>query len=213
MSTASYWVPFLIAAFLINISPGPEMFYVVSRVINSGKKDGLFSAFGTASGSAVHVLMVAVGLGYILSKSLLAFNIIKILGAGYLIYLGVKTIITKNSQIDVEKKETAKIYSPFISYFRGIMVGLLNPHSIIFFLSFLPQFINPDAGGYNMQIITLGFTTIIMGILINILIIILINIAANILFKNKIVLGIIDKIMGSILVFLGFRFLFSTYKG
>ena len=212
MFTVSYWTPFLIAAFLINISPGPEMIYVTSRTINSGKRDGLFSTFGTATGSVIHVLMVAVGLGYILSKSLLAFNIIKIAGAGYLIYLGVKTISSKNSPINIMKNETGKMYTPFVSYFRGILVGLLNPHSIIFFLSFLPQFINPSIGGYNTQLITLGFITIIMGIMVNIFLIIMVNIVVNKLFKNKIISAIIDKMMGSVLVFLGLRVLLSTYR-
>jgi len=210
--TTSYWIPFLIAAFLINISPGPEMIYVLSRTINSGKKDGLFSALGTGTGSVIHVLMVAIGLSYILSRSLLAFNIIKILGAVYLIYLGVRAIISRNSQIEIAKNNDAKINSPFVSYFKGILVGILNPHSIIFFLSFLPQFINPDIGGYNMQIVMLGFITIVMGIIVNMLFIIMVNVAVNPMLKNKIVSGIIDKIMGSILVFLGLRFLLSTYR-
>jgi threonine/homoserine/homoserine lactone efflux protein len=210
--TLSYWIPFLIAAFLINISPGTEFVFVVSQTISSGKKDGFLSALGAGTGSIVHVLMVAFGLAYILSKSLIVFNIIKILGAAYLIYLGIRAIISKNMQIDIEKKEIVNINSKNISYFRGILVGLLNPSSIIFFMSFLPQFVKTDVGGYFFQIIMLGFITIFMGIIINVFVIFMINYVRNVLLKSNIVLNIINKIMGSVLIFLGIRFLVSVYK-
>jgi len=212
MLTISYWLPFLMAAFLINISPGTEFIYVISRTITSGKKDGFLSVLGTRTGAIVHVLMVAFGLAYVLATSLVLFNIIKAIGAAYLIYLGIRTILSKNKQIDIEKKDIENNKSLHISYFRGILVGLLNPSSIIFFVSFLPQFVNTDFGGYFFQIVMLGFITIFLGIIIFIFVIHMINNARKILFKNRIFTNIIDKIMGTILIFLGLRFIFIMYK-
>ena len=90
MSDYAFWAAFLLAAVIINISPGPELIFVITRTITHGKKHGFFSSLGTGSGSMVHVVLVASGLAIILSKSLVAFNIIKVLGAIYLLYLGIK---------------------------------------------------------------------------------------------------------------------------
>jgi len=212
MYSTSYWTPFIIAAIIINISPGPELIYVISRTISLGKKDGFFSSFGSGTGSFVHVLMVAFGLAHILSKSLIVFNIIKLLGAGYLIYLGVKAVISKKFQMEIIKKDSAKIYPAYNSYFKGLLVGLLNPKSIIFFLSFLPQFVKTDAGEFFEQIIMLGAITVIMGMIIGILVVLMINKIVNILFKDEMFSSFLDKIMRSILILLGIKLLLSTNK-
>lgn len=197
---------FFIAAFIINISPGPEMIFVITSTINDGKRHGLLAALGAATGSTVHVLMVAFGLAVILSTSLIVFTIIKIVGAIYLGYLGIKAIILKSETIVTN----TKVVSTEKYYQKGILVGILNPKSVIFFLAFLPQFVNPNIGSYSFQIISLGLFTVLAGVLVELLVILLVNRIAEVISKKQKIMMLIDKVMGCVLVFFGLRLAFST---
>ncbi|MEL7568195.1 MAG: LysE family translocator [Dehalobacterium sp.] len=212
MINVAFWASFLLAAILINISPGPELIYVITRTVTYGRKDGFYSALGAGSGSMVHVVMVAFGLSLILSRSLVAFYIIKILGAGYLIYLGIKAFLSKDEEAVSFKGDVERTDTPFDSFRKGVLVGLLNPKSIIFFMAFLPQFVRADAGAFCTQIVILGVLTIIMGILFEILVILLTNRIREVLFKDKLVSKFINKVMGSVLILLGLRLAFISHS-
>ncbi|MCI1209664.1 MAG: LysE family translocator [Treponema sp.] len=206
-----FWIGFSIAVLLINISPGPEMVYVVSNTIAQGRRHGIASSLGTATGSTVHVVLVACGLAIVLSASLVAFTIIKTAGAVYLVYLGVRAILSGSDSIDIGKVSENK-RSVWGAYQKGIFVGLLNPKSIIFFLSFLPQFVRTDRGEYSFQILYLGFITVLAGVLVELILIILIRRLADMLLKKKFVTMLVDKAMGTLLVYLGIRLALSTER-
>jgi threonine/homoserine/homoserine lactone efflux protein len=129
---------FLAAAFLLAISPGPGMLYVLARSLKGGRKTGLASSFGTALGGMSHVIAAALGLSAILAQSAYAFLFIKYLGAAYLIYLGVRTLASGEADMPDSATE-AKEQNPF---WQGVLTELLNPKTALFFLAFIPQFVD-----------------------------------------------------------------------
>lgn len=132
---------FCTAAFLLAISPGPGMLYVLARSLQGGRRVGLATAFGTALGGLVHVAAAAFGLSLLLAQSAMAFALVKYLGAAYLIYLGLKTLLAK--EVDgMPQDAAAGKGSPF---WQGMLNEILNPKIALFFLAFIPQFIDHDA--------------------------------------------------------------------
>ena len=132
---------FCTAALLLAISPGPGMLYVLARSLQGGRKVGLASALGTALGGLVHVAAAAFGLSLLLAQSAMAFALVKYLGAAYLIYLGARTLLAKEPEGLPQGAAPAK-GSPF---WQGTLTEVLNPKIALFFLAFIPQFIDHDA--------------------------------------------------------------------
>ena len=152
---------FLIAATLLNLTPGADTMYILGRSISQGKKAGILSAIGISTGSLVHCIIAAFGLSIIIAKSAIAFSTIKYLGAAYLIYLGVKALMTK-SQTEFEIEQMAKKKTSNRKIFAsGILTNILNPKVALFFLAFLPQFIDPNYATNSLPFIILGLTFIV----------------------------------------------------
>ena len=152
---------FLSAAFLLSISPGPGIFYVLARTLKGGRREGLNSSFGTAAGGLVHVLAAAFGLSAILMTSALAFAVVKYVGAAYLVYLGVTTLLTQ-SQEETATLTTGTSVSERNAFWQGVVTETLNPKTALFFLAFLPQFINPHAVVVP-QFIVLGLISVALN--------------------------------------------------
>jgi threonine/homoserine/homoserine lactone efflux protein len=129
---------FLAAAFLLAISPGPGMLYVLARSLKGGRKVGLASSFGTALGGISHVVAAAFGLSAILAQSAYAFLFVKYLGAAYLIYLGIRTLASRDAEMP-DAPADAKGQNPF---WQGVLTEVLNPKTALFFLAFIPQFVD-----------------------------------------------------------------------
>lgn len=149
---------FMTAALALLLSPGPAVLFIIARSLEQGRMAGIISTLGIALASLVHALFAAVGLSALLVQSALAFSIIKYLGAAYLIYLGIRTLLTKakpHSLQEVEKVPVLKLFR------QGFIVNLFNPKTTLFFLAFLPQFVDPTRGSALLQIFILGliFTT------------------------------------------------------
>lgn len=149
---------FLIAALLLAITPGPGMFYVLTRSLNGGRAEGLASSFGTAVGGLAHVAAAALGLSAILATSAIAFMIIQWAGAAYLIYLGIRTLISSHS-ISLDGFSSSIGHN---SFRQGIITEVLNPKTALFFLAFVPQFINPY-GNVVLQFVLLGSISVILN--------------------------------------------------
>jgi threonine/homoserine/homoserine lactone efflux protein len=146
---------FFAASWMLIITPGPDMIYVITRGISQGRKAGMISAVGVTLGILVHTVFAAFGLAIILRTSALAFLAVKFAGAGYLIFLGVKTLIDKSDfklSRDTPKDGFRKIFV------QGILSNVLNPKIALFFLAFLPQFVNPGHGSASIQMVYLGLT-------------------------------------------------------
>ena len=129
---------FLSAAFLLAISPGPGMLYVLARSLKGGRKVGLASSIGTALGGMGHVIATAFGLSVILAQSAYAFLFVKYLGAAYLVYLGIRTLLSRDAAMP-DTNANANEQNPF---WQGILTEVLNPKTALFFLAFIPQFVD-----------------------------------------------------------------------
>jgi threonine/homoserine/homoserine lactone efflux protein len=151
---------FLSAAILLAIAPGPGMLYVLARTLGGGRREGLLSALGTFFGGTMHVFAAAAGISIILAKSAMAFATVKYLGAGYLCFLGIRMML------DARKNEAAPVANlprgrnPFS---QGVMTEVLNPKTALFFLSFIPQFVNRAHGHVFLQFVLLGTLSVTLN--------------------------------------------------
>ncbi len=144
---------FMLATIMLNLTPGPDMLYVATRTLGQGRKGGLASAFGIGAGCLVHVAAATLGLSAILAYSATGYQMIKYTGAAYLIYLGVRTL-WKVQPLGL--KTLSEEHSMRRIFWQGALTNVLNPKVALFFMSFLPQFVNPEAGSVTGQIATLG---------------------------------------------------------
>jgi threonine/homoserine/homoserine lactone efflux protein len=155
-------VVFLTAAVLLAIVPGPGMLYVLARSLAGGRREGILSALGTFAGGMVHVLAAAAGVSVILAKSAAAFATVKYLGAAYLCFLGIRMILDARkappeSDSGVADQSTLPRRGPF---WQGVTTEVLNPKTALFFLSFIPQFVNRESGHVFLQFFLLGSVSV-----------------------------------------------------
>src|ERR1700690_196448 len=153
MVDSAHLVVFLGAAILLAIAPGPGMLYVLARSLAGGRREGLLSALGTFCGGMVHVFAAGAGISVILAKSAVAFATVKYLGAGYLCFLGIRMILEARKDEPISLASLQRRRSPF---WQGIMTEGLNPKTALFFLSFIPQFVNRGSGHVFLQFVLLG---------------------------------------------------------
>ena len=151
---------FAAASILLLIIPGPAVLYIVNRSVSDGRRAGLAAAVGLSLGNHVHALAAALGLSAVLATSAAAFNTVKWLGAGYLIFVGVRTLMRPPAVIDPDQPGV----SSRRSFTQGVVVNVLNPKVALFFLSFLPQFIHPDSGRPGLQALILGLVFVVIGL-------------------------------------------------
>ena len=144
---------FMLATLALNLTPGPDMLYVLGRSVGQGRKAGVVSALGIGAGILVHMAAVALGLSALLREVPAAYDAIRYAGAAYLLYLGVRTWLERGS-VGV-RGESAPV--PLWTVFRqGVVTNVLNPKVALFFLAFLPQFVDPAAGPVGAQVVVLG---------------------------------------------------------
>ena len=204
----SHWIAFLTAATLLNLSPGPDIAFILGHTIRSGMRSGFAALFGIWSGACLHVLMAAAGLSAILAASALAFSTIKWIGAAYLIWLGIQALRSKGDAAWI--KETGKALSSGRIYQQGILVSLLNPKVAIFFLAFLPQFVVEGAGPVWAQLLLHGSLIIVVAAFIEPPLILLGGRLSEALRRNR-SLGLwLDRGLGTLFVALGVRLAISA---
>jgi threonine/homoserine/homoserine lactone efflux protein len=160
MPASAKLLVFLTAALLLAIAPGPGMLYVLSRSLAGGKREGILSALGTFVGGMVHVVAAAAGVSLILAKSALAFASVKYAGAAYLCFLGVRMIIDARSGNELPPAVASNGGTPF---WQGIGTEVLNPKTALFFLSFIPQFVDHRGGHIFAQFVALGTISVILN--------------------------------------------------
>lgn len=159
-----YFLTFLVTALVFIMTPGIDTVFILNKSIGQGKRAGIYSTFGISAGVLVHTLFAALGLSLIIAKSALAFTVIKYLGAGYLIYLGISKIISKSTIVKaVDDKEIGN--SNKQNFISGVVTNVLNPKVALFFLAFFPLFINPMLVDTPTPFIILGLTYACLGVL------------------------------------------------
>lgn len=159
------FLAFAIAAVVLAITPGPGIAYVVARTVAGGRSEGLASCFGTGIGGMLHVLAAALGLSLVVAQSAVAFNLVKYLGAAYLVYLGIRLLLRKDQALTVEPIASQGVRR---ALFEGIVVEALNVKTALFFLAFLPQFVSPSEP-LLPQLVLLGSICVALNTLVDVI--------------------------------------------
>ena len=162
MPEASVLGLFVVAALVLLLTPGPAVLYIVARSVEQGRLAGLVSALGVHVGTLVHVAAAALGLSALLVSSALAFSVVKYLGALYLIYLGVRKLAGWDRAAQGRALAPHSLRRLFT---QGIVVNVLNPKTALFFLAFLPQFVDVSKGAVGVQILVLGLVFVALGVI------------------------------------------------
>jgi threonine/homoserine/homoserine lactone efflux protein len=161
MPSAGTLALFAAAALALIVVPGPAVLYIVAQSIDRGRRAGLVSALGVATGGLVHVTAAAIGLSALLVSSATAFTVVKVAGAAYLIGVGLLTLLRRPDDAEVAAPRARPLRR---TYAQGVVVNVLNPKTALFFLAFLPQFVDPDRGSVGAQIVVLGLLFVVLAV-------------------------------------------------
>lgn len=199
LSTLSTFVAVVLGLFLI---PGPAVLLVLSRTVQGGRKTGVLTGLGIATGDFVHTVFAAVGLSAVLMTSALAFNTVKFVGAAYLIYLGIRAILQKQSDASLPK---APAVTPARAYLQAVPAEVLNPKTALFFLAFMPQFVHPEKGSAFAQFALLGLVFVTLSSVYTTLIALSIRPLSRVMKHLSWMRRWQGKIVGTIFITLGMR--------
>ena len=158
---------FLCVALVLALTPGPGIFYVAGRTLAGGRSEGLASSFGTGLGGLAHVAAGAVGVSALIMASAEAFTILKLIGAVYLVYLGVQTWRTAGEAAPVQATDAGGARRAFV---QGMIVEATNPKTAAFFLAFVPQFVEPGQGSVALQFMALGVMSVVLNTAVDVLV-------------------------------------------
>lgn len=161
MPTGSTIALFSLAAIALAVVPGPAVTYIVTQSVDKGRRAGLVSALGVSSGGLVHVAAATVGLSALVASSATAFTTVKLVGAAYLVAVGIRRILARDDEADVIDPPAAPLQKVFV---QGVVVNILNPKTALFFLAFLPQFVDTHRGSTWTQIAFLGCLFVLIAL-------------------------------------------------
>ena len=165
MTEATFFY-FLAASILLTVAPGPDILYLLTKSLASGAKCGIILAAGLSSGIIFHTFLVMIGVAALIQNSQLAMTALKIFGAAYLLFLATKSFQAAKRGEQISMKKSDGEISAISIYRRGVLMNVLNPKVLLFFLAFLPQFVNFSAGNASLQIILLGVTFAVQAFII-----------------------------------------------
>lgn len=209
MIIENFWV-FALTGLLLNLTPGNDMLYVIARSSGQGIRAGIVSALGIGAGCIVHIFAAVIGLSALIAQSALAFDIIKYAGAAYLIYLGIRSVLTNKISLNSDKNQQQLSYKKI--FWQGVLTNVLNPKVALFFLAFLPQFITIHNGNTSFQIFFLGTWFDLVGTLVNILVAVLFGKVSALLSGSPVFVQGQKRITGFILIGLGIKIALSSKK-
>jgi len=194
---------FLTAGILLNLTPGPDTLYILGRSVAQGREAGVASAFGISLGSICHTCAAALGLSAILATSALAFVAIKLLGGAYLVFLGVKMIVDRRRQLNLPSQFRGR--TTLAAFRQGVLTNVLNPKVALFFLAFLPQFIDPASDMKIAAFVTLGLTFVTTGTIWCLVLAWFASVLSEQLRNNESISQWLNRTVGVLFVFLGLR--------
>jgi threonine/homoserine/homoserine lactone efflux protein len=201
MPEKAAFLTFLVAALALNLAPGPDMHYVIGRSVGQGRKAGIVSSLGVFVGCWVHILAAAFGIAALLRSSPVAFNTVGYAGAAYLIYLGIRMLAQK-ADLASQQLKTESLATIFR---QGAITNVLNPKVAIFFLAFLPQFIDARRGSVALQIMLLGLIFNVGGTLVNLAVAYAGGTLGELLRRNQSIARLQRRFTGMIFIGLGLR--------
>ncbi len=205
-ATLAAYVAVVIGMFLV---PGPAVLLVLSRTIQGGPKIGVVTGVGIAGGDFVHTVFAAVGLSAVLASSAVAFNLVKYLGAAYLLYLGCKAFREKPSDPALPAAAAAATLRPGQALVQAVVTEVLNPKTALFFLAFLPQFVRPERGSTLMQFVGLGLIFVGMSVAYCCLLVVCLKPLGRLVGRWPGLVRQRNKIVGSIFMALGLSVVFQ----
>lgn len=204
----AHWIGFVTTAVLLNLSPGPDMAFILGHTMKGGTRAGFSAVFGVWTGACIHVLLAAFGLSAVLAASAIAFSTVKWVGAAYLLWLGIQALRSKGDGGFVRAAGETLGWRRI--YRQGVLVSLLNPKVAIFFLAFLPQFVVEGAGPAWLQLAVHGGLIIVVAVFIEPPLILAGGRLAD-LFKSNRKIGLwLDRGLGALFVALGLRLALTT---
>jgi threonine/homoserine/homoserine lactone efflux protein len=202
-----YWL-FLAAGVLLNLTPGQDTMFIIGRALSGGSRAGVAAACGICVGSVGHTLAAALGLSLLLASSALAFTLVRLLGAAYLIYLGTKLLLSKAARYTAAPAAAAT-GGTRSAFLQGMLTNLLNPKVALFFLAFLPQFIDPRSGARTLAFLALGATFITTGLIWCLILALAAGRLQAFFLRNRGARALIDRAVGALFVGLGARLAWS----
>jgi threonine/homoserine/homoserine lactone efflux protein len=192
---------FLAAGLALNLTPGPDMLYVAARSASEGRPAGVASALGIAAGTLVHIALVAGGLAALLAAVPVAYTVVRLAGAGYLVYLGLRALLRPSGLAE----RTLAPATRWAVFRQGVVTNVLNPKVALFFLAFLPQFVDPARGRPALQVLALGLLFDASGTLVNLAVALGASGAASRLRRSGRAARILERATGALFVGLGVR--------
>lgn len=218
---------FVASAAALCLTPGIDTIYILTRTVAGGRREGLASAFGINTGLIVHTLLVAAGLSLVLAASPLAFGIIKVLGAAYLVIMGIKSILSRGSSFSVQEEsvsqrdtssdipEEEKAFrtqraGALRTYCQGVLTNVLNPKIILFFLALLPQFVSMPNSYGPLPFLVLGLTYVVLSTVWTVVIVLIASPFSRLLRKNPQAGKVTNVVSGLIYIVLGGMILFTA---
>jgi threonine/homoserine/homoserine lactone efflux protein len=207
MFGTQHFLLFLTAGILLNLAPGPDTFYIIGRTLSQGRKAGIYSVLGIATGCVFHTLCAAIGLSALLYASALAFTVLKIAGAAYLVYQGFRMLWSRGVMARAEAGLPSERSSRL--FVQGMLTNMLNPKVAIFFLAFLPQFVDTAHAGSFVPFLVLGCTFVTTGTLWCLCLVFLASGLGSLLRRIPAIGVWIDRLAGSLFIYLGLRLAFE----
>ena len=204
MPDYGFWIVFIGTAIALNVAPGPDVLYILTKTISGGKKIGIASSLGVCTGALFHVVIAAVGLSAILLTSTLAFIIVKYIGVGYLLYLAFQAFRSSGANFVVNDNGQLKD-SAWKAFKQGVLIDILNPKVAIFFMAFLPQFLREGQGSTSWQLLYLGVLVIVIAIIIETLYVLQASKISHKIHTNKNYTLWLDRVVGVMFVGLGIK--------
>jgi threonine/homoserine/homoserine lactone efflux protein len=206
-----FWL-FVTSGLLLNIMPGPDTAYIVGRSVQTGWRGGVAAALGIGTGCLAHVVAAAIGLSALLVASATAFTAVKWLGAGYLCYIGLTILFSRTQKSDEPAREGTGPVSLSRVFWQGALTNVLNPKVAMFFLAFLPQFVDTDAPHKPLAFLALGLIFIFNGTLWCLAVAVAAARAAGRVQRSGAIMAWINRGLGALFVYLGARIAFSQAK-
>lgn len=197
-----YWL-FVATGILLNLTPGQDTFYIVGRSIAQGTRAGIASALGITVGSFIHTAIAAVGLSALLATSAYAFTVVKLLGAAYLVYLGMRMLTAPSVAPGLAR--TTGTGSALTAFRDGVVTNVLNPKVALFFLALMPQFIDPGSDSKVLAFVVLGLTFVTTGTVWCLVLAVGAGKARHLFVRHESAMNLVSRAAGGVFVMLGLR--------
>jgi threonine/homoserine/homoserine lactone efflux protein len=201
-----YWL-FIATAVLLIITPGQDTFFILGRSLAGGRQAGIAAALGVSAGTVVHTVLAALGLSALLATSPNAFMAVKLAGAAYLIYIGVRALMSKASGIPAERGADTRvtIHAYWAAFRQGVLTNLLNPKVALFFLALLPQFIEVGSTNKVGAFLALGLSFVVMGLAWCVMLAIAAASLRGLFLRRPSMSTLLDKVAGAVFIGLGIK--------